>query len=348
MNNNIVIFFVLSTMLLSYTSFSNDSEQIIKLDGSKFDAVAVGKKDGSIFLGVNEYTKTGYYNGKSEICKLSNDCKIVWRDSLMYKITSISVNDDIISVNCFVGLEKGDKTYFFEKNTHSLIDSLHNKIYSKQSGTSLIFYTDKHIIPEQYSETVFNSTIFKKKLGSEKEEIIDIDAKVYSIYATSKKLVIIAIPEDAESKIFYYQLNPFSGENIYSPIEISDTRLYLDDVIKLVDSNTVVIGTKCFSIINNQLMAYEINEKSQKIVNLTKTPFQFYSHGRIYFKDESNIFYTIFDEQFDNLQNLISGCGQPVCLYKSFSFCHNKMLLFGSIKKKNSMLIIIRKRAEDH
>ena len=140
----------------------------------------------------------------------------------------------------------------------------------------------------------------------------------------------------------------FSGENIYSPIEITDVRLYLDDVIKLVDSNTVVMGTKCFSIINNQLFVYEINEKSQTKVNLTKTPFRFYSHGRIYFYDESNIFYTVFDEQFDNLQNLISGCGHPVCLYKSFSFCHKKMLLSGSIKKRNSMLVITRKETENH
>ncbi|HLV31695.1 MAG TPA: hypothetical protein VKY57_09025 [Chitinispirillaceae bacterium] len=346
MNNNMAIFFVLSIMLFSYTLFSHDSEQIIKLDGYKFDAVAVSKKGEPIFLGVNEYNKTGYYNGKSEIWKLSIDGQIVWRDSLKHKITSISVNENIISVNCFVGLKKGDKTYFFEKNT--LVDSLYNKIYDKQINTSLIFYTDKYIIPEQCSETVFNSTIFKKKLGSEEIKIIDINALVYSIYATSQKLVIIAIPKNAKSKIYYYQLDLFSGENIYSPIEITDVRLYLDDVIKLVDSNTVVMGTKCFSIINNQLFVYEINEKSQTKVNLTKTPFRFYSHGRIYFYDESNIFYTVFDEQFDNLQNLISGCGHPVCLYKSFSFCHKKMLLSGSIKKRNSMLVITRKETENH
>jgi len=98
------IFFVLSIMLFSYTLFSHDSEQIIKLDGYKFDAVAVSKKGEPIFLGVNEYNKTGYYNGKSEIWKLSIDGQIVWRDSLKHKITSISVNENIISVNCFVGL----------------------------------------------------------------------------------------------------------------------------------------------------------------------------------------------------------------------------------------------------
>ena len=47
--------------------------------------------------------------------------------NINFKIVNIQVSDDIVIVDCFIGLDKGDRTYLINSKDGTIVDSLENK-----------------------------------------------------------------------------------------------------------------------------------------------------------------------------------------------------------------------------